>query len=39
MLAESKGVVAREGLEEAGGKTRTRRTGSGYKACVGGAIW
>lgn len=35
-LAEGKGAVARQGLEEAIGKTRTRRTEIGYKACVCG---
>ncbi|MBC8391760.1 MAG: hypothetical protein H8E17_04225 [Deltaproteobacteria bacterium] len=29
----------RQGLEEAGGKTRTRRTETGYKAGACGAIW
>lgn len=38
-LAEGKGVVVRQGLEEAIGKTRTRRTGTGYEAGVRGVSW
>ena len=38
LLANGKGVAARRGLEEAGGKSRTRRTGIGYKACAFGVI-
>ena len=35
-LVEGKGVTARWGLKEARGKTRTRRTETGYKADVVG---
>jgi hypothetical protein len=36
LVAEGKGVVARRGLEEAGGKSRTRRRETGYKAGAAG---
>jgi hypothetical protein len=36
---EGEGVVARQGLEEAGGKTRGRRTETGYKADDRRVIW